>query len=166
MTRTPIILIFLIFSTLTTCDFPDKKVKLKSDISLESKFEQLTNEVRAKNTTINFRLDSLTNFPWDTVIILTPYSQIEQFENKLNIDLTEIKKTQIVSDDVSNVLVFIKNGQLINYVDLPRNKGDFVNMTDSINVIPKGNCRFSLIQTNKIFVSGQTIVKVISQHVN
>ena len=151
---------------MTTCDLPDKKVKLKSDISLESKFEQLTNEVRARNTTINFRLDSLTSFSWDTVIILTPYSQIKQLENKLNIDLTEIKKTQIVSNDGSNVLAFIKNGQLINYVDLPRNKGDFDNMTDSVNVITKENCSFSLIQTNNIFVSGQTIVKVISRNIN
>ena len=166
MTRTSIILIFLIISICTACDLSDKKVRLKSDILLESKFEQLTNVVRAKNTTLNFHLDSLTNFSWDTVIILTPYYQIKQLENKLNIDLTEIKKTQIVVDEVSNVLAFIKNGQLINYVDLPRNKGDFVNVTGSVNVISKKNCRFSLVQSNIKFESGQTIVKVILRHID
>ena len=113
-------LFIVLVAALSACNLTDKSAKLKSDAALEGKFEQLTTLAINGTVGIKFRLDTLTSFSWDTLIVVTPYSPINRLENELKIDLTEIKGTRIVSDEVSNVLAFIKDGQLVNYVDLPR----------------------------------------------
>lgn len=146
----------LTMALLTACD----SSKLKSDIALEKKFEQLTKRALLDTTAIHFRLDTLTNFSWDTLIVFPPYSQVADIEEKTSIDLSEIEATNIESIDSFNVLAFIKGGQLINYVELPRDKGDFPQVTDTINIFAKEHCIFESKQTDREFVSGQKIVVI------
>lgn len=153
-------LLILTLVILSSCNTHEKTTTLKSDTTIENKFEQLTHLVLTDTATIVFRLDTLTNFSWDTVAILTPYSPIDKLESEIKIDLTEIKNTKITSDEVSNVLAFIKGGQLINYVDLSRDKGDFSEIPDSNKVFTKDNCVFELVWSDNKFASGQTIIKV------
>lgn len=152
--------LILTVTVLIACNSLDKKNALQPDVSLENKFEQLTNKARSDTEAIIFRLDTLTSFSWDSVIIITPYSQIDKLEEKTKINLAEVKNTKIVADEVSNVLAFVKRGQVIKYVDLPRAKGDFANISDNNGVFTKGNCLFELVQTENKFASGQTIVIV------
>lgn len=155
-----LLLLFIlpILLSLNACRTSAKKVELKSDTLLESKFAILTNKVLTDSATLNFRLDTLTNFSWDSVFILTPYYPIENMEKNMKIDLADLKKTRIVSDEVSNVLAFIKDGELINFVDLPRDKGDFRNIPSNI-IFTKDNCIFELKMTNFKNGSGQQIVE-------
>jgi len=103
----------------------------------------------------------MTKFSWDTAIILRPYSQINKLETELKIDLNEIGKTGIESDDAVNVLAFIEHGKLINYVELPRNKGDFSSIEDSSIIVTKNKCTFEMTKSNQKSVSGQILIQIL-----
>lgn len=150
--------LFFSIIVLNSCNPSKIESKLESDKVLESKFEILTQNARKTNTTIIFRLDTLTNFSWDTAVILTPYFNIGRLENNIKVDLTEIKNTKISNDEVSNVIAFIRNGKLINFIDLPRGKGDF--SSDTSTIYTQNNCIFELIATDHKFQSGQSIVTI------
>jgi len=159
MTRYLYVLTLAILSALFSCKSPNHEINIQSDTVLEAKFEQMTNKVWSKKSKLIFRLDTLTNYSWDSVIILTPYYPIYKIEQKTKIDFTAVRHTAIVNDEVSNVLAFIKNGQLINYVDLPRNKGDFLRFQDSINIFTKDNCLFEFEEPSKLS-AGMPLLKV------
>lgn len=130
------------------------------DHELENRLEQLTEIGRYDTVRIMFRLDTLTDYSWDTLIIVTPYYPIEEIEQQTKVDLAAIKNTGIENDEASNVLAFVKNGQLISYVDLPRPKGDFASNSDSLIIVTPENSTFVLERTEKYFVSGQAVVKI------
>jgi|GEM_PF-5161166 len=61
-----------------------------------------------------------TEFTWDKLIIIQPYSALDKLEKKGNIDLSIIKhSTYIESQDDFNIIVFFKNNQVIKYIELP-----------------------------------------------
>jgi len=61
--------------------------------------------------------------------ILTPYTDNAQAEKVLGFKWGAEDKTSIAGSDGINVLVFIKDNEVIGYTEHPRNKGDFVNVT-------------------------------------
>ncbi|MGI8893482.1 MAG: hypothetical protein ACR2GN_08475, partial [Bacteroidia bacterium] len=60
-----------------------------------------------KDTTLIFRLDTLTNFEWDYFMVLSPYTDVDNLSDQINIDLREIRKTGIKHADNKTILVFI-----------------------------------------------------------
>jgi hypothetical protein len=149
----PYVFLFMIF--LISC------YRLTSDLSLENKFELLANKMRSDTTEITFQLDKMTTFSRDTAIIITPYYQVDKLESELKFNLTEIRNTGIESNDGINVLAFIQHGILINYVVLPRSKGDFSDINDSNRISTKNKCSFKMIKSNQKLSSGQINIQII-----
>ena len=155
-----LIFLFLINFVLS-CKFDQEyQGKIKIDFNLEKRLEDLTDKVINDSIKITFQFDTLTTYSWDTLIIITPYCPIVKIEKDNKLDLRALKNTMIISDEVTNVLAFIKKGVLFSYVDLPRDKGDFANTINNYQIFNKNNCIFEMEQTDIKFESGRTLVKV------
>lgn len=99
-------LFFLIFS----CQY---FFQLENDKNLAEKFKK---EIYKENNNVYF--SSLTNFDWDSLIILGPYSSIEDVEKEFKLDLTNIKQNGITYSDFYNLIVFLKNNKSIKIVEI------------------------------------------------
>lgn len=149
---------------LTACSNPtadkynaDNQTELISDSLLESKFAQLTKRAIA-DSTITFRLDSLTNFLWDTLIIIQPYYPIDTLEKRAHTNLPVVGNHPALLNDGENILAFIKDGQLTNYVRVPRDKGDFCSIDGNV-IFSIDSCVFEFVRTPNRFTTGQSIVE-------
>tara|TARA_B110000046_G_scaffold51778_1_gene57640 strand:- start:4959 stop:5258 length:300 start_codon:yes stop_codon:yes gene_type:complete len=76
--------------------------QLNSDNSLTEKIES---EFKSKN----IDLTNLNDFDWENLLILGPYSLIDNIEKELNLNLENIRENGIEYDDSINLLVFLKN---------------------------------------------------------
>lgn len=128
------------------------------DSNLENRFAQLVNKARWEalwgTSKIKFRLDTLTNYSWDSVIIMTPYYSIDDIERSTKINLSEIRQTGIEMNDGINVLAFLRDGKLISYIDLSRRNGDFSYSIDSSRIFIKENALFEVTKSNKMTLYG------------
>ena len=113
------------------------------------------------STNVTFRLDSLTNFEWDTVLVLTPYTPFKSLEKRTNLNLSELYNTQITVTEGSNVLAFINRNDLINFVELSALYGIF-DYYDSTRYYIPSTAIFEKELTDQKFVGGQNIIKVKS----
>jgi len=68
---------------------------------------------------------------WERVCILGPYSNNADAKEALGFDWDAQGKTSILVNEGISVLLFIHSGQVVKYVQHPRNKGDFSNLTKS-----------------------------------
>ncbi|WP_370089752.1 hypothetical protein [Ekhidna sp.] len=158
MRRTFIILLLANF--LTNCQNSEKRnySNTKGNADLEAVFEQLSKKART-DSILNFSLDSLTSFDWDTVLVLTPYTPIKYLERNTNIDLEPLFYTKITVTEGYNVLAFIKNDKLIEWVELRALYGSF-DYYDSTRFYDPSTANFRMILTDRKFTSGQPILKV------
>lgn len=94
--------------------------KLQSDTELVERIgeQALSNEQR-------FRLSTLTNFDWDSLLILAPYASYEDWEDSLNINLSSVKHVMINSSDHINHLIFFNSGKIVKSCEPSRYPGDF-----------------------------------------
>lgn len=151
-----IITIFFSCSQIERYDFT------KVDNTLESKFEVLMNRFTEDSLSSSISLDNLTSYKWDKVFIIFPYTPIEKLEKITEINFASIKGTQIVSDEVTNLLVFVKNNEVVKYCDLPRSIGNFkIDIIDAVLVFTPENAIFELVKTNRVYASGETIIEVV-----
>jgi len=67
-------------------------------------------------------LNKVTNFEWDRVCIVGPYSQQEHQDNIFGFH-SELLSS---GNDGESVLAFITNNKVVKHVTHPRNKGDFL----------------------------------------
>ena len=58
-------------------------------------------------------LRELSSFHWDALIVVEPYTQIENLALKTNTDLSNIKYNRIESVDSYNLLVFLDKGRSV-----------------------------------------------------
>lgn len=70
-------------------------------------------------------LSLLTSFSWDKLYIFRPYSPPEYIDTVLGKYWIGSRFTEIEWSDRISLLVFTKNGQVVQYVEFPRNQGDF-----------------------------------------
>ncbi|MUP47250.1 hypothetical protein E0K83_16030 [Gramella sp. BOM4] len=131
-----LIKIFLIL-TITSCGYLNQ---LKPDENLQ---ENVENELQEKSS-VNF--DNITDFEWDNLLILGPYSQVEIVEDSLNLNLSNIRQNEIKHTDFYSLIVFLKDRKSVNIIELnrafnypntkliPRNKSYFEIDNDGILV--------------------------------
>lgn len=85
-----LIIIGIIFSTLISCEYLNQ---LSSDNSLTEKIET---EFKSESEIID--LKNLNEFDWDNLLILGPYSVVDNIEKELNLDLENIRENGIEYD--------------------------------------------------------------------
>jgi hypothetical protein len=76
-------------------------------------------------------IGELTSFEWDSLYIFRPYTPLNEINEKMGFKWTDSRATQINQSDDFNLLLFIKNNQVVNFVELPRNYGDFSRLVSS-----------------------------------
>jgi len=134
-----IIIVFISISTLFSCQY---FVQLKSDKVLTKKIElEFSDKLKTTDLT------KLDYFKWDSVIILAPYSNIESIEEKLNLDLENIRNNKIHSYDNINLMVFLEKGKSVKISELSRSVGDFENLEQ---IIERDKTIFSFADDGKI----------------
>lgn len=103
--------------------------------------EQLGKAVKEAYLSDNPRIqmDTVTNFEWDHLYVFPPYTSMESIQSVPGfqwIGLHEYK-TGIEMSDSINLLVFIKGGRVVDYIDFPRGQGDFAEVSKSDGFTPK-----------------------------
>lgn len=124
-------LIIISLLELTSCQY---SYQLKSDQELTNR---IVEEVRKNPDSIN--LSEISDFKWDHLLILEPYSRITETGIKLNLDLSNIDDHSIRQIDHYNLLVFINENKSVMIVELPRSEGDF---KTTKKLIPKVKSKF------------------------
>ncbi|MDT0687303.1 hypothetical protein [Autumnicola psychrophila] len=87
-------------------------------------------------------LAKITDFEWDSLIILGPYSQIEKIEEELNLNLSNIRQNGIQHSDSYDLIVFLKDKKSVNIVELGR------------AMSPGGNGRTVISKEKSTFLKG------------
>lgn len=106
-----IIVIGILFISIISCGYI---FQLENDKILTEKIETELNS----NNKVDFA--KVTDFEWDGLIILGPYSQVEKIEEELNLNLTNIKQNGITYSDHYDLVVFLKDKKSVKIVELKR----------------------------------------------
>ena len=126
-----LLVIGIILLTLFSCHYLNP---LRSDKDLTEKIET---EFKIGNEIVD--LSKLNNFEWNELLILGPYSVIDNVERELNLDLENIRENGIEYSDSINLLIFLKNGKSVKISQVSRGIGDFTNLTQ---IIEKSKAKF------------------------
>ncbi len=102
----------IILISLVSCQY---FFQLKNDVFLTEKIESV---LKSDNGKIDF--SQLNDFEWDNLIILGPYSTIEEIGEKLNLNLKNISKNGIRYSDYCDLIVFLKNNKSVKIVELKK----------------------------------------------
>jgi len=113
--------------------------QLKTDETLSKKIETGFN---SKTTIVD--LTQLNRFDWDELIILGPYSLIENVESSLNLNLENIKENKIKMEDSMNLIIFLNKKKSVKICELSRINGDFIKLKQ---IIEKAKAKF--VKTEK-----------------
>lgn len=128
----------IIILTLFSCQY---LTHLSSDNTITEKIEYLFNSNSRK-----FDLSEINNFDWNELLILGPYSEIENIEKELNLDLKNIRENRIEYSDTINLLIFLKNGKSVKISEVSRGIGDFINLKQ---IIKKSKAKFVKTKNGK-----------------
>ncbi len=131
-----IILTILVLS----CGRPDK---LESDKSLEESIQQ---NILSGQATLDFK--ELAQFKWDSLIILTPYSNPERLSDKFDVDFAPVEHASIQHRDNINLIIFFDEGKLTKMVEYPRYPGDFAN--NEIRFVRRNEAIYNIVVTDQI----------------
>jgi len=107
-----IIGIGILFFSIISCGY---LFQLENDEILTEKIET---ELNSKNNKVDFA--KVTDFEWDSLIILGPYSQVENIEEELNLNLTNIRQNGIEYSDYYDLVVFLKDKKSVKIIELKR----------------------------------------------
>jgi hypothetical protein len=121
----------IIFLTLFSCQYLNT---LSSDKTLTEKIEAKFNS----NSEI-VDLTELNSFEWNELLILGPYSIIDNVEKEQNLDLENIRKNGMEYNDSVNLLIFLKNGKSVKISEVSRGIGDFTNLG---KIVEKSKTKF------------------------
>lgn len=106
--KIPILILFL-FGLISCQDS-----QLEADQALQEKVE---NEIR-NGSKINFA--ELTDFEWDQMITLGPYSQVDKIADSLHLDLRNIRNNGIRHSDYYTLVVFLNNKKSVRIIEPPK----------------------------------------------
>lgn len=107
--------------------------------------ESLSQEIRSligEEDVIDFR--NIKSFEWDRMVIVRPYSDIKKIMKRERIDYIKINTSIETHDDI-NLIIFVKNNKIVQYVNLERtiefklNRSRSCSQDDAIFHIEIGN---------------------------
>jgi hypothetical protein len=75
------------------------------------------------------RLSRITDFPWDRADILVNYKPGGSTSNcPFQWDWSRETREHLIAGDLLTVIVFVKDGKLVNYLEYRRDRADFVDV--------------------------------------
>lgn len=141
----------LLLTVLLSC--ADKQ--LESDPLL---VQRLQEEVISGDSIID--LSRVTEFSWDSLLILTPYTELARIERELSIDLSLIKPSPIEFNDGINQLVFFDKGLPIKMIEYPRYPGDFADGKHKVEFIKREKALFEVVITDEKTSDGKDWIQL------
>ncbi|OFX87830.1 MAG: hypothetical protein A2W99_16070 [Bacteroidetes bacterium GWF2_33_16] len=146
-----LLVIFIGFILISACNSPTSK--MESDSNLESKLKGTV-----LSDTNSIIMKELTEFDWDSLLILTPYAIPEALEKSYNVNLKPIYEVGIDYRDDICLLIFFKNREIINYVEYPRYPGDFSGAT--IRMVGKEDAVYEIVITEEKSTDGNDWIRL------
>jgi hypothetical protein len=123
-----LLLIFIFFSSsLSGCGYINKLFSGCANPSQTSVYKDLSKTIRSKNFTKEktFRLNEATSFAWDKFYVFAPYTTSEDIQRTLGFNWSQSNCFDLSSRDDINLLVFVKDGKVIQFLEYPRGDVDF-----------------------------------------
>ena len=117
--RLPLLIAVLcaaIVVVLTWCDGSSNRIA--NDFSAAAQIS-LSNHVN----TVSF--SAVTQFKWDKVYIFTPYTGQTEIDTALGYHWSSSAKNRIAESETESLIVFTRNGKVVQYVEFPRSLGSF-----------------------------------------
>lgn len=94
---------------------------------VDGSLEELDDAVqRASETGRPFRLAAVTSFEWDRFYVFPPNSTPERINRTLGFEWEQADHSNIGSDDSINLLVFVRDGEVVRAFDHDRGRGDLI----------------------------------------
>jgi hypothetical protein len=129
------LLLFFLFlsSSLGGCGYINKLFSGCANPSQTSIYKELSTTIRSKNFTKGktFRLKEATSFDWDKFYVFAPYTTPEDIQRSLGFNWSQSNCFGLSSRDDINLLVFVKDGKVVQFLEYPRGDVDFAEFTVS-----------------------------------
>ncbi|MBM7703792.1 hypothetical protein [Metabacillus iocasae] len=119
------LLIFTLVALLSIF-FIDRSYSKQNQAELQQMLISKIEEQQLVNNEIKVNFEELFDFKWDKVYVFTPYTSIKEVNNQLGFTWLGAKSTGIDRRDDVNLIVFVENNQVAQYIELPRSYGDIV----------------------------------------
>jgi hypothetical protein len=97
----------------------------KQQGELQQKLSAAIEEKRQSDERVVIQMKSLTNFEWDKFYVFTPYTTAEEVRDTLGFDTTITAHSKIEVTESHNLLVFVRDNQVVLSIDFARSAGDF-----------------------------------------
>ncbi len=94
-----------------------------SDVS-----EELTRQFQASGRSFVDLAEVLPS-PWEKVCIIGPYSDRKSVNTTLAFDWPEMSQSSIETNNEIGLLLFLKGGKVVEWMEHPRRDGDFTNLS-------------------------------------
>jgi hypothetical protein len=107
---------------------------------------------------------NLTDFQWDSLLILAPYTWIDDCEERFNLDCSPIEHSGIQHLDDRCVIVFLHDGVICEMVESIRHPGDFVPSVSKYFSPEEAN--FRIVNTDQQLKSGETWIELVQKDIN
>lgn len=88
-------------------------------------------------------LQAFTGFEWDRLFVFPPYTPPDSIDESLGFAWGRSVQTSISWSDEINLLVFLKQGRVVRWIEVPRNTADFAPVAAESPFTPQ-NARFFL----------------------
>ncbi len=83
----------------------------------------ISNAVREGAATLD--VGAICDTSWDRLFVFGPYSGESDVHDELGYEWTDFNKSGIEMNDASTLLVFVKDGKVVDWFNHPRGQGDF-----------------------------------------
>ena len=79
-----------------------------------------------------------TDFRWDRFHVFGPYTTPEEVHNSLGFSWPEYERTAVRHNDHHDLLVFVSDSRVVEYVEYPREHGDFYKLNNPAGYTAEG----------------------------
>ena len=145
MKKTLLICVSIVFACIVVLSGIIFYVKARTAIKLEENKSLISKIESVVKTSSSIDFKTITDFQWDKLYIITPYGQPENTLKENNIKWINIDKSIEVSDGI-NLIIFTYKGDIVSYVNYPRNLGDFYPL--KFKEFDKNKATFNINKTN------------------
>ena len=116
--------------------------------------KQISIQIEQQLKQINFTtldLAKVSSKDWSRVCYIPPYALNKYAKKRLGFDWSIEENTDISTNDGISLLVFVKNDEVVEFVQHPRNKGDF-----GFTCLSRQSAKFAISKTGEWITFVQT----------